>query len=107
MKKHGYGIHLSETNYNTITNKFNHAALGLIEMDGNRLVWQQDVLRLNEYSLNVTDARPEPIMFFKLPILCFLAMVQISPYYGPNMLHCHQICSIMLHKLILPKLFCC
>ena len=46
MKKHGYEIHLSETNYNTITNKLNHAALGLIEMHGNRLPWQQDVLRL-------------------------------------------------------------
>ena len=30
-------------------------------------------------------------------------MLQIFPYYAPIMLHCAQLCSIMLHKLLLPE----
>ena len=30
-------------------------------------------------------------------------MLQIFPYYAPIMLHCAQLCSIMLQKLLLPE----
>ena len=47
-------------------------------------------------------SRPEPIMLFKLPIM-FLSklMLQNFIYYAPVMLYCAQLCSIMLHKLLL------
>ena len=30
-------------------------------------------------------------------------MLQNFPYYAPIMLHCAQLCSIMLHKVLLPE----
>ena len=30
-------------------------------------------------------------------------MLQNFPYYAPIMLHCAQLCSIMLHKMLLPE----
>ena len=30
-------------------------------------------------------------------------MLQNFPFYAPIMLHCAQLCSIMLHKMLLPE----
>ena len=35
--------------------------------------------------------------------MCFWAMLQNFPYYALIMLHCTQLCSIMLYKLLLPE----
>ena len=41
-------------------------------------------------------------MLFKLPIM-LLSNAPNYPYYAPIMLHCAQLCSIMLRKLLLPE----
>ena len=55
---------------------------------------------MSSYLLNnIVEFRPGPIMLFKLPVV----LLGSVPKFSLFMLHCAQLCSIMLYKLLLPE----